>query len=652
MRKFSRREVVAASAVAAVGGAVAPAEAFAQAAKPAGQTIDLECAFMTVKLPVNVEGQEALRAKTEKPGDFVNCQLRAYNGRIPGPLMVIEQGQRVTINVKNALPPYTYDDKAWSGDHNVPHHLGSTNLHVHGLDVVPHLFEPVGTSDPKAPMIEIPPGRAKQYVFNIPPNHPPGFDWYHPHHHGSTVVQAVTGMAGGIVVRGEIDEVPAIKAARDIPLVMNDIGLFLVDQPKDKDTGTPPADIGLLGSITDYAGYYTYLPKQNAIWQTFGTADSAAQVTIYDPTLTPPKDVPQPNLNGGFTTGDYALRYYLINGEAFFKETHDPNAPTSPAPTQLLPQTIKMQPGEVVRFRMLNACSDNYMPITIERHAMHLLALDGVNFPSVRTIAPTPVPSPPILAPPSDPKVLDSAGQIQLAPANRAEFLVKASMTPGTYNIVQLAQNQQFLFSAQKVIATIEVSGPPKPMALPTALPIPRREYPLIKPSEVQVMRTIFFSDQFPGSQNPYVGIDFLLNGQQYDVTDINYAVDVTGIEEWHLVVGDSQHGGTEGHPFHIHVNSFEVISVNGKMLEPGTIKDTVWIPAKSKVVIRMKFKEFIGKSVFHCHILPHEDTGMMQNFLIRRRGEPIPLALGAAPMQPQVRRLPAMDHGANHMPK
>jgi suppressor of ftsI len=34
-------------------------------------------------------------------------------------------------------------------------------------------------------------------------------------------------------------------------------------------------------------------------------------------------------------------------------------------------------------------------------------------------------------------------------------------------------------------------------------------------------------------------------------------------------------------------------------------------------VVIRTKFKEFTGKSVLHCHILPHEDTGMMENFLI-----------------------------------
>ncbi len=57
--------------------------------------------------------------------------------------------------------------------------------------------------------------------------------------------------------------------------------------------------------------------------------------------------------------------------------------------------------------------------------------------------------------------------------------------------------------------------------------------------------------------------------------------------------------------------------------------------------MIRMRFKEFLGKSVFHCHILPHEDTGMMQNFLIKKRGEPIPVAVLDPPMH--LRRRPLL---------
>ena len=586
MTDISRREIVAGTAALALTS-VSHAALAQQAAKaappPKLNDINLECAFKDVVIDGN------------------KVRLRAWNDQVPGPLMKIFPGQRLRINLKNSLPPY--DSSAWDGEHNVPHRLGSTNLHLHGLNIIPHLFEPLGTSDPKAPMIEIVPGGNKQYVFDIPADHPPGLNWYHPHHHGSTAVQGVTGMAGGIVVYGAIDEVPAIKAAKEYFIVMQDIGLF----PDEVDPTV-----------------WTYLPKQNAIWQTFGNV-----VTIYDPKTQ--KDVPT-TLQGGFTTGDYKLRYYLTNGEAFFKEAHNAQNPTNPTPTQLKPPRFTLAPGEVVRFRMLNACSDNYMPIAVEGHEMYLLALDGVNFPKVRTLAPIPIPDPSI----QDPK---TEGQIQLAPANRAEFMIKGG-APGVYRIVQIQQTQQFLYSAQKTIAEIEVTGPPVTMALPTALPIPTREYPLIKPSEVQNLRVVYFADQFPGTQNPYVGIDFLLNGQQYDDMQVNYVVDRDAVEEWRLVVGDSQHGGTAGHPFHIHVNSFEVISVNGKLLEPGTIKDTIWIPAESTVVIRMRFKQFIGKTVFHCHILPHEDTGMMQNLLIKPRNQPFPPSIFDPPMHPRLRPL------------
>jgi suppressor of ftsI len=55
----------------------------------------------------------------------------------------------------------------------------------------------------------------------------------------------------------------------------------------------------------------------------------------------------------------------------------------------------------------------------------------------------------------------------------------------------------------------------------------------------------------------------------------------------------------------------------------PGLIQDTVWVRVNTRGVIRTKFKQFTGKSVLHCHILPHEDTGMMQNFLIQDARDP-----------------------------
>lgn len=227
--------------------------------------------------------------------DGHRVRLRAYNGQIPGPTITVTPGQTLRIRMKNSLPPY--DSSAWNGDHNVPHDLGHTALHLHGMDVLPHLFVPVGTSDPLAPMIKIPPGEHLDYVFEIPENHPPGLNWYHPHKHGATAVQAVSGMAGALVVKGAIDEVPEIKAARSIPLVVQDIGLFPSEDDPD---------------------LWCYEPVQNAVWQTGG-----GYVTI---------EGERTSLRGGFTTGDYKLRYYLLNGEPFFKETHNdkPNEAAKP----------------------------------------------------------------------------------------------------------------------------------------------------------------------------------------------------------------------------------------------------------------------------------------------------------------------------------
>jgi FtsP/CotA-like multicopper oxidase with cupredoxin domain len=503
-------------------------------------------------------------------------RLRAYNGTVPGPLLEARPGETLRIRLRNELTPY--DSSAWNGDHNVPHHLDHTNLHTHGLEVRPHLFAPLGTSDPLAEMIAVHPGEEFVYDFAIPADHPSGLFWYHPHHHGSTAVQAVSGMAGGLVVRGPIDEVPEIAAAREIFLVVNDIGLF----PSEDDPAV-----------------YTYNPQQNAVWNTMGSKvmrwnDAAQQME------------PAPDLHGGFTTGDYALRYYLLNGTPFYQEAHNKDAPKQPLATQLPVQRFTLRPGEVVRFRMLNAHSDLLMPVVVEGHELHLLALDGVNFPAPRVLPQQP----------SDGGL--GSEQLLLAPANRAEFLLQAG-APGIYQIVQLAQNVQFLQSERRVLAEIEVAGDPfdPPMALPGELPLPTRHYPLIDSKEVVRKRNIVFSMGFPGVINPIVGIDFLANNNVYDERAVPQVVTRDTVEEWHLSVPDAMHGGSEGHPFHIHVNSFEVISIDGKDQPPGTIQDTIWIGAGSTVVIRMKFREWTGKSVFHCHILPHEDTGMMQNFLI-----------------------------------
>ncbi|WP_213803140.1 multicopper oxidase domain-containing protein [Granulicella sp. dw_53] len=575
MREVTRRKFMTLAATVGVAAASGEAEGFSPGPPPT----EIPSTFNSA---VEVDGMLPVAAPEDFVPDLVldaafitkildghKVRLRAYNGVIPGPMIETRAGRTLKIRVTNSLTPEA--NPGWAGDMDVPHEMEHTNLHLHGLDIAPHIFEPLGTSDVGAPMISIAPGQYKDYPFVIPSDQSPGLNWYHPHSHGSTAIQGVSGMAGGLIVKGAIDEVPEIKAAKDYPLVVQDIGLF----PTDK-------------SGADYSD--SYEPKQNAMWQTFG-----GNVTIYNPQT---GKADPTNLKCGFTTGDYALRYYLLNGEPFFKETHNDDKPTNPHAKQMEPQVFKLRSGEVVRFRLLNACSDLMMPVQVEQHAMYLLAMDGNNFDA--------------------PEVLEwnnNVPQVTLGPANRAEFLIKGGK-PGKYRILQLEQTQQFLVGVQKTIAVIEVSGTPVNMKIPRELPPIRRDAP-IEDHEIKKTRYFVFSSEFPGVRNPVVGIDFYVNNQLYDEFAVPTTVFLNQCEEWHIIVPSGEHGGTEGHPFHIHVNDFEVKSIAGIKQRRDLIQDTIWVQQNTASVIRMRFKEWTGKSVFHCHILPHEDTGMMQNFLI-----------------------------------
>jgi len=97
------------------------------------------------------------------------------------------------------------------------------------------------------------------------------------------------------------------------------------------------------------------------------------------------------------------------------------------------------------------------------------------------------------------------------------------------------------------------------------------------------------------------------INGKVFDHNRVDYIVKLGDVEEWTLKNLD-----TEDHTFQIHVNDFQVMLVNGQPYNAHGLQDTVVIPTGGEAVVRIPFTDFFGKFVFHCHILPHEDTGMM----------------------------------------
>jgi MFS family permease len=112
-------------------------------------------------------------------------------------------------------------------------------------------------------------------------------------------------------------------------------------------------------------------------------------------------------------------------------------------------------------------------------------------------------------------------------------------------------------------------------------------------------------------------GFGFYIDGKLYDEMATPLMPKSGTAEEWTIV-----NKTTESHPFHIHVNSFQLTHINGVSVGTPQVWDTFLVPPQANgtdgsITLRIRFKEFKGKTVHHCHVLPHEDTGMMQNLLI-----------------------------------
>ena len=108
----------------------------------------------------------------------------------------------------------------------------------------------------------------------------------------------------------------------------------------------------------------------------------------------------------------------------------------------------------------------------------------------------------------------------------------------------------------------------------------------------------------FTSNDNEFI---YKINNKTFDANRIDQKMKLGDVEQWKLINYDD-----DDHPFHIHVNDFQVISVNGIPYDAHGLQDTVIIPSHGEVVIQIAFEDFVGKSVYHCHIMFHGDNGMM----------------------------------------
>lgn len=247
---------------------------------------------------------------------------------------------------------------------------------------------------------------------------------------------------------------------------------------------------------------------------------------------------------------------------------------------------LKARPGEVVRLRLLNATIGTFYPYSLDDHDLNLIAIDGISLSE-----------------------LETSDTVLSGPGNRHEILIKAG-APGTYVFRGLEFDRSASLIRDEVeLFTFIVEGQPMDMGLPTNLPAP---FATITDDEITGTRELIFdtvdsTGQFPPGY--LVNLAFTIDGALYDDNVINQTVQLGAVEEWTIV-----NNATEDHNFHIHTNPFEVVAIDGETLDTPVWYDTILVPTSGSVTFRSRFLDFTGEFVLHCHILDHEDLGMMQN--------------------------------------
>lgn len=449
-------------------------------------------------------------------------EMITYNGRLIGPTIRVRRGTTLKIKVINELPktgepPVTVDPN----QEDEPHDLYTTNLHTHGLHV-----SPAGNSDNV--FREIPPGASFQYTYTIPPDHPAGTFWYHPHKHGAVAYQIANGMAGALIVEGggsdgkvrDLEDVPEIARAKERILVLQQFAL-------ERD-------------------------KQGVGW---------------------------------------------VDPNDLYSEPPNPNAYQATAINGVVMPTYYMHPKEVQRWRFIHAGQEGAIPLCwfsdkgqmLKTLPFHEVAVDGL---ATGKITPRRF--------------------LRLYPAYRSDVLFKAPPETGTYYLAARLEDESSPGATTvKYLAKLVVQGSERDMSLPTAREVAAcKPFESIDAAECTVKRDVVFDYD-------YTKKFFHINGLSFSEQTGTDKPVLGSAEEWTLTAANTSDAANEPHPFHIHVNPFEVVQVEDLATKVVTKvdewRDTVAVEKGKKLTIRMRFRDFAGKTVLHCHTLDHEDQGMMR---------------------------------------
>jgi FtsP/CotA-like multicopper oxidase with cupredoxin domain len=431
----------------------------------------------------------------------------------------------------------------------------STNLHFHGLTIPPvcHQDDVLKTT--------VQPGDAPfTYRFRIPQDEPPGLYWYHPHIHGFSKQQLLGGASGALIVEG-------IERARN-----------------------------------ELAG----MPERVFIIRDEDLANPSAAPSKFEPVV--PKFMVDHD-------GDS-----VNNGTGFGKPAKDLSINYVPVPyPDYPPAAIRVRPGERQLWRVLNASAITYLDLEVlfkrAPQPLGLVAMDGVPLGASN-------------APGSAQQPISSQTHLGVPPGARVEFLVQAppAGTTGLLVTRTVDTGPGGENDPNRALAQIEAAADaPEPISRldesPAPLAPPSRPW-LGDATPVRV-RHLYFSEKLSDPNDPASAVEFYLTveGQTPKMFDMNatapnMVAQQGTVEDWVI-----ENRTSELHAFHIHQMHFLLLDYLGQPVNENFLRDTVNVPytkgsmlAYPSIRIRVDFRDpnIVGTFPYHCHLLEHEDKGMM----------------------------------------
>jgi FtsP/CotA-like multicopper oxidase with cupredoxin domain len=427
----------------------------------------------------------------------------------------------------------------------------STNLHFHGLTVPAVCHQ----DDVMRTMIET--GSAPyEYKFQIPADEPPGLYWYHPHIHGFTKAQVLGGASAALVVEGIERAIPDVAGLPERVLIIRDQNLMNPDAAPADDAKLPPVVLDADGDVMNTGT---------------GTGKPAEDLTInYVP-------VPYPSYP---------------------------------------PATITMKPGERQLWRVLNASAITYLSLQVlfgpQVQAVQVVALDGV-------------PIHPKSAAVNKYILLTHLG---IPPGGRLEFVMKgppegtkASLVTRSVNTGAMGENDPNRAIAN-IVAKADATEPQSTLRKDST-PLPASTTTWLREVTPVRVRKLFFSETPLDPKDPNSPTTFYLtvDGETPKAFDPssnipNIVTHQGDVEDWIL-----ENRSQELHAFHIHQVHFALMEFFGLAVNEPFLRDTVNVPywdgknpVFPRVRLRMDFRDpnAVGTYPYHCHLLEHEDSGMM----------------------------------------